>query len=237
LERVLAREGKLGDRVYGLIVERISRGDYPPQSRLPSEALLAREFRVSRPVVREALARLREDELIRSRRGSGSWVQRTPPRTVLNLAPIGSLADVQRCFEFRVSLEGEAAALAAERRNDDDLAAITAAFEQLERVIEAGELGADADYAFHRAIAKATANRYFVDVLDLLRAHIDAGMQITRTLSLQRPTARLRLVQDEHAAILAAVQKGRGRLAREAMRAHIGNARRRMFEGDQAGAA
>ena len=93
-------------------------------ARLPSETELARRFGASRPVVREALARLREDGVIVSRQGSGSYVKRRPDPAVLRFVPVGSIADVQRCFEFRAGLEGAAAALAAERWEDADIAEI-----------------------------------------------------------------------------------------------------------------
>ena len=119
------REPKLSHQVYERIFElhrlgRVSRSS----SRLPSESELSRRFGASRPIVREALARLRDDGLIVSRQGSGSYVQRRPDAAVLRFVPVGSVADIQRCFEFRVGLEGAAAALAAERWEEEDLTEI-----------------------------------------------------------------------------------------------------------------
>ena len=100
------RRFKLCDRVYGDIVDRIIRREFAEGEKLPSEELLAKRHRVSRPIVREALARLREDGLIRSHRGAGSFVQLRPSRAMLDFAPLESLADIQRCFEFRIAVEG-----------------------------------------------------------------------------------------------------------------------------------
>jgi DNA-binding FadR family transcriptional regulator len=182
-------------------------------------------------VIREALARLRDDGLIVSRQGSGSYVRQRPDTAVLRFVPVGSIADIQRCFEFRVGLEGAAAALAAERREVDDLAAIRDAYEALEACIRTGELGVNADARFHESIARATHNHYYVSVQVSLQPHIAFGMNLTRNLSLLRSEARLRLVQDEHAAILAAIEARDPASARAAMETHIENARRRMFEG------
>jgi GntR family transcriptional regulator, transcriptional repressor for pyruvate dehydrogenase complex len=219
------------DGIFGLIVS----GEFAENARLPSEVELARRFGASRPVVREALARLRDDGLIVSRQGSGSYVRRRPDNAVLQFVPVGSIADIQRCFEFRVGLEGAAAALAAERWQAEELAEIKAAFAALETCIRTGQLGVDADARFHAAVARATHNHYHVSVQLSLQAHIAFGMNLTRNLSLRRPEARLRLVQDEHARILAAIDARDGAAARRAMESHIENARRRMFEGAPTG--
>ena len=62
------------DRVYHLLYSRISNGDYPANQKLPSEKVLADEFGVSRPILRDALERLREQGLIHSRQGAGSFM-------------------------------------------------------------------------------------------------------------------------------------------------------------------
>ena len=91
----------------------------------------------------------------------------------------------------------------------------------------------DADVQFHQAIAQATHNPYHVAVQATLQAQIAFGMNLTRNLSL-RDGSRLRRVQDEHVAIVDAVEARDGRRARAAMERHIDNARRRMFEGSPA---
>jgi GntR family transcriptional repressor for pyruvate dehydrogenase complex len=221
------RSAGIYEGIFNLIVS----GEFAENARLPSETDLARRFGASRPVVREALARLRDDGLIVSRQGSGSYVTRRPDTAVLRFVPVDSIADIQRCFEFRVGFEGAAAALAAKRWETGDLAAIEAAYEALETCIRTGQLGVDADARFHEAVARATHNHYFVSVQLSLGAHIAVGMNLTRNLSMLRTDARLRLVQDEHAAILAAIERRDDAGARGAMETHIDNARRRMFEG------
>lgn len=224
-------EGKLSAGIYQRIFELIVTGEFAVNARLPSESDLSQRFGASRPVVREALARLRDDGVIVSRQGSGSYVRQRPDTAVLRFVPVGSIADIQRCFEFRVGLEGAAAALAAQRWEVNDLAAIKAALDELEQNIRAGQLGVDADERFHMAIARATHNSYHVSVQASLQPHIVFGMSLTRNLSLLRTKERLRLVQDEHVAIVAAIEARDASRARDAMERHIDNARRRMFEG------
>jgi GntR family transcriptional repressor for pyruvate dehydrogenase complex len=226
-----ATEAKRSAAIYHDIVELIVNGEFAVNDRLPSEMELARQFGASRPVVREALARLRDDGIVVSRQGSGSYVKQRPDTALLQFAPFGSIADIQRCFEYRVGIEGAATALAAARWDNDDLAEIEGTYADLERCIREGTLGVDADERFHMAVARATHNSYHIAAQLALQPHIGFGMNLTRNLSLLRTDRRLRLVQDEHSAIVEAIRARDGTRARAAMEIHIENARQRMFEG------
>lgn len=223
------RPAKLPDQVYEQILLRIAAGQLETGQRLPSEPRLCDMFGVSRPVVREALARLRADGIIASRRGSGSYVRRAPSSAFMQVAPSAAVAELLRCFEARLALEGEAAFLAAQRRRPADLTAIDAAIDQLRRAIAEGDLGVAADIAFHRAVAQATRNDLFERMMDVLRAPMRDGIAIARRLSRSAAGARLRLVHDEHVRILEAIQAQAPEAARSAMRAHIDHSRNRML--------
>ncbi|MEN3151267.1 FadR/GntR family transcriptional regulator [Neorhizobium sp. IRAMC:178] len=230
-----ARDGttpdRLSDVVYDGIVSLIARGDLIINSRLPSETDLSSRFAVSRTVVREALGRLREDGVIVSRQGSGSYVTRQPDMAVLRFSQVGSLADVQRCFEFRAGHEAAAASLAAERWQDEDLQRLKDSLELLEKCLKNGTVGIDEDRRFHEAVAQATRNQYYISIQVSMASHIATGMNITRQLSLMRTPERLRAVQLEHVAIFEAIQQRDRNGAGAAMERHILNARERMFEG------
>ncbi|WP_050524629.1 FadR/GntR family transcriptional regulator [Pseudorhodobacter wandonensis] len=221
----------LADQAYEQILSMIIHGEIAVGAKLPTEHALSQRFGMSRPVLRQALQHLRNDDLIVSRQGSGSYVTRKPDGEVLEFAPIGSIADIQRTFEFRVAVEGEAAYFAAKRRSDAELAAIKAALLALDACIAQGELGADADEDFHAAICDASGNQYFTAARHSMKANILTGLNLTRNLSLTKPKDRLQLVQKEHYAIYNAIAAGDQIAAREAMRAHIENARKRVFDG------
>ncbi len=225
-----AGEARLSSAVYEQIFTLILSGEFPLNARMPAEAELARRFGASRPVIREALARLRDDGIIISRQGSGSYVRRRPDDAVLRFAPVSSIADIERCFEFRAGLEGAAAALAATRANEREIRELRAALRDLERCIERGQPGTEADERFHLAVARATQNHYHVAVQSSLQAHIAAGMHIGRNF-VARSEARLRLVQEEHLAIVEAIEARDSLRARAAMEIHINNARYRIFQG------
>lgn len=218
---------RLPDRIYEEILEQIVSGKFSIGDRLPSENQIGTEYKVSRAVVREALSRLLADGVVLTRQGAGTFVHRKPGREFLRLAPIGGIADLMRCFEFRIALEGEAAYLSAQRRTDEHMAVVDEAFRKLDDANAAGDVGVELDISYHVAIARASRNQLFVQTLDALAVHTFNGMNITRNLSLAANRKRLLLVQEEHRRILEAIRTGDEELARREMRAHIDNARHR----------
>lgn len=221
----------LADQVFDQLLTQIVEEKYPVNSRLPSEQALAQSFGVSRPVLRTALARLRTDGIIQSRRGSGNYIRRRPDRQVVSFVPLGSIADIQRCYEFRVDVEGAAAAWAARRRDAEDLKQIENAFQILESSYIQQELGIDADQKLHLAIARASKNRFFVSVLEALGPQISFGVKLSRSLTLLDVPSRQELVLAEHRAVLDAIRKEQPDAAQEAMQKHITAAKNRMFVG------
>jgi GntR family transcriptional regulator, transcriptional repressor for pyruvate dehydrogenase complex len=226
------KQMKLSEQIYNRVFGLIVSGEFPENSKLPTEVELAGRFRVSRTVVREALARLRDDGVVMSRQGAGTFVQRQPNQAILGFRPLTSISDILRCFEFRVGLEGEAAFVAAMRQDTARIEDIARALEALETIVKQGAVGALADYDFHLAVANASCNPFFVSVMESLRPNIDFGMNLARNLSLRKPVSRVRQVQDEHAQVYDAIKKGDAERARQSMRGHIENARRRIFEGE-----
>jgi DNA-binding FadR family transcriptional regulator len=218
------------DEIYGLILRDIERGILAPGTKLPSETELARQHSVSRPTLREALARLREDGLIKSRQGSGAYVQ-VGIEKVQRIQPLASIGDLRDCFTYRVGIECAAIRLAAQHRTDGDLDTIRRAFASMDDRNAEGSTGMEEDFAFHRAVARASGNRFFVAALEQVRSHIEQGMTINRTLSLESTGTRLKLVQDEHARIIDALNRGAPDEAATAMERHLKGAQARLFEG------
>jgi GntR family transcriptional regulator, transcriptional repressor for pyruvate dehydrogenase complex len=225
------RDRTLSDRVYERILALIANGEAPVGAKLPTEHVLSEQLEVSRPVLRQALKQLREDGVIVSRQGSGSFVQRRPEEAVLDFAPVGSIADIQRTFEFRAAIEGEAAYLAAQQRTEADLVKMRSQLEELDRCIKEGELGVETDEAFHEAICTASGNQYFTVARSSMKANILTGLKLTRNLSLTKPQERLELVQREHYQIFDAIKAADADAARAAMRLHVESSRKRVFEG------
>ncbi|MCV3737326.1 FadR family transcriptional regulator [Rhizobium sp. TRM96647] len=227
---------RLSDVLYADLLQEIHSGKYGAGTRLPSEADFSAQFGVSRPIVREALGRLREEGIIRSKKGSGSYVAAAERRDGVNggaaARTVSSISDVQKLYQFRVSLEGEAAFLAAQNRTDEQLEAIAKAAADLASTMHSASDGTNEDIIFHRAVALATGNAFFVEVLDRIAPDMQFIVQLARTLLQGRPAKNIEAVQREHSLVLEAIRRGDAVAARERMQFHIRTAQARLFFGE-----
>ncbi|HKT96431.1 MAG TPA: FadR/GntR family transcriptional regulator [Paraburkholderia sp.] len=216
-------------RIYSDILNRIIEGEYKEGERLPTEHMLAERFATSRPTVREALAQLRADGIIATRHGSGTTVMRRPDPDVRRFAPLETLSDIRRCYEYRVVVESGAAALAAQKADDDDIAAIRREWDNLQTIVETSGIGAKDDFAFHMAVARASKNQFFITALSGIQEQMVFSMNLSRNLSLVKSIERQRIVQQEHLEVLEAIQARDVQRASQAMRDHLERAVSRMF--------
>lgn len=141
-----------------------------------------------------------------------------------------SIADIQRCYEFRLTLEPDAASHAAARRDAAALDRIAAALDLLAAATRQEQHREDADFAFHHAVAAASNNHYYAACLQALQSHVAVGMKI-HGIALLGPRSGLRGVLEEHRGIFAAIRDGDAASARARMAAHIAGSRDRLFEG------
>ncbi len=142
------------ERVYQEIKWRIVHGRYAPEFVL-SEGMLARVHKASRTPVRGALARLQEE----------GYVDRVP-RRAFRVSRL-TVATLRQTYEVRRMIEGDAAALAAERA---DAAAISkmrelADYPLLDATPESYRLRLEANDEFHLAVAGATQNGFLLDLV------------------------------------------------------------------------
>jgi DNA-binding FadR family transcriptional regulator len=236
------RAPSLSQRVVDGVTQRIRAGELKPGQQVPPEPELMREFGVSRSVVREAVSRLQANGLLRTRHGVGSFVLPPQPDGSPLRAPDEVLKLQQKLamLELRLSLESDAAALAAQRRTPAQLAAMEAALDDFDRQRTTGEGTVEADFRFHELIAQATCNEYFVHVLrsmgtaTISRSITRAGRPAPTRKSPRfgEPTPQLRsgkeITAQEHRAVFDAIARGDAAMARAAMFMHLNNSRDRM---------
>ncbi|WP_332718188.1 FadR/GntR family transcriptional regulator [Pelagibacterium mangrovi] len=218
----------LSDSVFDRIQKAIKSGAYRVDERLPTEHALAAEFQVSRPVVRDALQRLRDQGMIYSRRGAGSFVREQGLREPLGFGHMENLSDLQHCYDFRLTIEPEAAAMAATRRSPEALEKIRTALSLLRDATNRQAHRADADFMFHLSIAQASTNPYFATAMQALEDHIAVGMRL-HGLSLRSTADGLQHVFVEHTAIFEAIRDGDASTARALMTTHLSGSRDRLF--------
>lgn len=218
---------KLSARVIETLRGDIQSGRIPGGRKLPTEAQLTEQFGVSRTVVREAVAALAADGLVETRQGAGTFAVAQRFAAFSNLAA-DKISIAINVLEVRIGIEVESAGLAAARRNPSQDAAIHEAFYEFDRLLRLDQATGRTDFAFHRAIAAATNNPYYVEVLDALGARL-IPCDVTSPWGTDSVLTRdyQEGLQVEHMRIMEAISAGNVDAARIAMRVHLTNSQER----------
>jgi DNA-binding FadR family transcriptional regulator len=157
----------LSAQIASAIRDAIVAGSLLVDQRLPSEAELADQFKVSRPTVREALKRLAAQSLIRTQRGAtgGAFVNRisfeeayAQQITTSTLLLSMNAVSFSTACEARYALERACAPLSAERRSADHLATMRAEIHRQDQPGLTDEAFCASDVAFHRALVDGAGN-------------------------------------------------------------------------------
>lgn len=216
----------LTDYVYSELLRRICDGEFQEGVRLPSEIEFSKIYKVSRPVIRDALARLRNEGFVYSRKGAGSFVTQSSHLELLGISPIKNWLDIKYCFEFRASLEGEIAFKATQRCNAHDKINIQKAYDgNLNKFSMEGKTEMDLDLSFHLAIAEATHNRFYYQALKTISIQIINGMSLISSYFKGNKAEHNHIKDTEHGEVLRAILCGDAEMARAAMQLHIFKAR------------
>ncbi|HEX7932658.1 MAG TPA: FadR/GntR family transcriptional regulator [Paraburkholderia sp.] len=214
--------GTLGERVAEKLLAKIRNEGLAPGTRLPSEHAMAQHFSVSRTVIREAIALLKADGLLITRKGSGAFVCQTALSRAATGDPLTeqSVQSLLNLTEVRRGLEAEIAALAAVRRTPGQLAAIEHALRAVEDAMRKGGDGVEEDVRFHLCIAEATGNPYWVRFVEMFTQQIRLAVKVTRANEARRLDF-MNQVSEEHEGIVAAIAAGDPDRARVAAGDHM----------------
>lgn len=197
--------GSLGSKIFILLRDRILNESYKCGDKL-NELTLAKELKISRTPIREALKQLELEGLVESIPNKGVYVKGFSPR------------DIDDMFEIRLSLEGLAVSFAIDRMDEVHLAKIKEVFELLEFYTTKGDFDKVNDFniLFHESIYQATQSTYFEQILKDIHYYVS----VTSRHSIARPE-RLESSLVEHRAILEAIIDGDKDEATERIQRHI----------------
>jgi GntR family transcriptional repressor for pyruvate dehydrogenase complex len=212
----------IAEQLLGEIGTRLQPGDP-----LPTERELTDSFKVGRSSVREGLRMLESRGVIESA-GSGSFVVaqlRSPLNRSLALLLSLEEGNLRELYELRRMLEGEAAALAAERRSDADLATMATAIEEMSVGLGDRDAYASADVRFHVAVAEATGNRVALHAMHAIRDLLERALEQVYGI----PGSAERSLE-QHREILASIESGRAEDARSRMRTHLTRVEREIHD-------
>jgi GntR family transcriptional repressor for pyruvate dehydrogenase complex len=225
----------LAQGVVETITGSISMGVLKPGDKLPTESAIMEQHGVSRTVVREAISHLQAAGWVQTRHGIGTFViERANAGLALNAESIVTVMDVLAMLELRISMEAEAAWLAAARRTDAQVEELGRVLAEMQRSVAQGSPAVDADVQFHLVIAQATGNRYFVEILSQLGTTIIPRARVNMPqIRHDDPAAYLQRVNREHEDIYHAILRMDPEAARAAMRTHLSNSRERLRQAQQ----
>lgn len=162
------RRKKIYEQVADSLLESLKEGHLKPGDKLDSVEALAKSFDVGRSAIREALSALRALGILEMHQGEGTYVKTFDPARFTVPTSVAFLMkpeDMRELLEVRQILEVGAAGVAALSRTDEDLQAMEAALLEMERAKGNGEIGEQADLAFHLALVKAARNQMLVHLM------------------------------------------------------------------------
>lgn len=214
---------KIYQEVLDRLMERISSGEIPAGSQLPSERELMDEYGVGRPAVREALQSLERSGIVEIVHGERARVVvPTADRLVAQIAG-GAMhllrsqpGSLEHMKEARVFLECGTASMAAERATEEQVARLRLAVARQRAAMPDFALFIERDMAFHREIASLSGNPIFPAVVEGLFRWAAAYYQ-----SLVRAPGAEEVTLAEHERIVDAIAAHDATAASEAMRAHL----------------
>ncbi|RWN26622.1 MAG: FCD domain-containing protein [Mesorhizobium sp.] len=230
---------RTADEVVQQIESLILEGVLRTGDRLPGERELARQFDVSRPILRDALKSLEGRGLLTTRPGGGTHIADVIGQ--LFTKPVTDLISMHRkavtdYLEYRREIEGVAAEYAARRATADDMALLDKIMARMDDAHRTGDFDdeAEIDVEFHHAICECAHNIILLHTLRSCYRLLSEGVFQNRLLVFSVPGARDALLA-QHRAIHAAVKAGDPDAARQAAMDHITYVERSMAEAERSG--
>lgn len=220
----------LSDDIASWLIGEIQGGKLPPGSRIPSERDLAESLSVSRSVIREALSQLKSDGLVETRKGRGIYVNTAEQYRSFRLDEPSTLTtgELHYIFEFLLTFEVAATRYAALRRTAENLKEIEKSMIGMDYAI-ANELPtADHDFAFHRAIVKASKNPHFLRLNQHLENTVRRFIRAAAANTASNHKHLIPQVRQEHQSILQAIRDGDPNAAEQAATVHLQNVAQRL---------
>ena len=216
---------RLYRRIAEQIVQLIRRGEYRPGARLPPERDLARQLKVSRPSVREALIALEVEGYVEVRVGSGVYVAQRRPQS-RRADRLSSDSGPFELIAARRLLESECAALAAKLANPAQVRRMKAALTAMDRDRRRSVMPIENDRQFHLEVADACGNSALALAVRTLWEQRAGPLFVTLEHHFDTPELWKSAI-DEHTAVMAAIEHHDPAAARAAMRRHMDRAAQR----------
>lgn len=227
----LLQHKRISEEVVDMIIQRIRTGDLEVGQKLPPERVLAEEMGVSRTSLREALRALESMGYLHSVTGGGNYVNSVSLEHVLSPLSAMVAQDKNLAFdiiEVRRHLEVHMAALAAKNATKQQVSQIYGSILNMQSEIEAGGNGVLGDNQFHLEIARASQNKAFAIIVELIAELLAESRKAT----LDIPGQPVKSI-DDHMVIFEAIRAGDEQKAAAAMSEHLVKAQNNLIKFSQ----
>lgn len=215
------RSAHLPGRIADEIAREINDSKLQAGDRLPTEHILAKTFGVSRSVIREAIAQLRNEGYVETKQGVGAFV--TDPRQRFSVkieqSTLNDPDNFRDLMQLRMSLEIDAAGLAALHHKPEHIERMEKAIHGMRNAKDWKVDGVECDLDFHRAMAEATGNEYFSVFLGYIAERISSAINTAFERAVYGEIHEITVT--EHVVLRDAIAAKDAKAARAAMRLHI----------------
>lgn len=215
---------RIYEQVIERIIESIEQGTINPGDKLPSERDLAAQLFISRSAIREAMSVLNTSGIIEGRQGIGLFlVNDDKERLLKRIKRVLMKEDIHllQLLEARQGIEAQAAYLAAQRADKNNIDDIHRALIRLEQAVNSGMIASDEDFEFHMAIGRASQNDMIVDLLHFFSDRYLQTLEKTR-MELMKHNKAIDCLKEHHE-LFYAIANGEAQRAHELMTIHIEN--------------
>jgi len=212
---------KILDEVYDQLLSLISNGKLKPGERLPPERVLARDLKVSRQSIREALKRAESKGLVKVRQGEGTFILSAASHLIESPFLTLMTEEVEKIYEFieiRKLIEVWCAKKAAEFITAKELKKMEKALSEMEKLIDSREILGKPDIDFHIAIAEASHNTLMVHMMTTIKQIFLSMFKISNFI--RRPEKNKILIK-QHQEIYEAIKNRNPELAGKKMERHL----------------
>lgn len=218
----------LAEQAVQRLLQHIEDAKLGPGAPLPSEARLGESLGVSRTVVREALRTLKGLGVVEIANGKSPIIRRDLDASALGIYFSRALQvldnSTEDLMDVRASLEGRAAALAAQRRTPAQLARMSDLVIQMQTQLKRPAVYASLDTELHLEIARASGNLLLFQMIGSVRASLES--QSRQGMEQRKTEASLQKVQNGHAELVELIGNGDAEGAAACMRLHMESALR-----------
>lgn len=215
---------KAVEYIIDQVKELILSGELRPGDKLLTERELAERLQVSRASVREALSALNMAGILEIKHGEGIFLRNADSNAVIEPLTIIAIMDkdkIKNLLEVRKALEVEAAGIAAERRQPEDLEKIKNALDHMEQDLKTDNTGEEADLRFHFYIAESTGNPLLIRLMNSIHEAMKQTLSTTRKLWMSSTRGTSERLFEEHRDIYLAIDSGNKERVRELMYSHL----------------